>query len=187
MDAVLVVGGVVVAWAGVAWIAYLIGRARAREVIEERKRDRARATRVEALMTRRVVTASPDTTVAQAAELMLTGGFGSVPVVDGSGRLVGMVTESDLTATTRRSLSELRSTGGGFGEDAALERFGERPVSEKMTSRVVTARPGEPVSDVAFRMLDRNIRHVPVVEGGTLIGIITRQDLLSQVAKGGKD
>jgi CBS domain-containing protein len=186
VDAVVVVGGVLLAWAGIAVIAYLIGRARGRVILEERERERELETKVEALMSRRVVTISPDTTIARAAELMLTGGFGSLPVVHGSGQLSGMITESDITAT-RRPLTELRSTGGGFGGDAGLERFGERPVSEFMTSRVVTARPEEPVSDVAARMLERNIRHVPVVEGEALVGIITRHDLLSQVARRGKD
>src|SRR5918992_6239369 len=97
MDAVLVVGGVVLGYVLLATLAYLAGRTRARQTLEERSLEAALATKVEAMMSHPPVVVSSETTVGRAAEILLGGGFGSLPVVDAAGRLAGIVTESDLT------------------------------------------------------------------------------------------
>jgi CBS domain-containing protein len=182
VDAAIVVGGVLLVLVAVAALAFVAGRTRGREILEERELERALAVKVESVMSRPIVVATTETTIGSAAEMMLRGGYGALPVVDDQGRLVGIVTESDLTGTTRRgsvrTLVQLQAGGEG-----GLATLGEKPVSEVMNPNVVTARPDEPVSEVAERMVARNVRHIPVVDGDIPVGIITRYDLLSQVVR----
>jgi CBS domain-containing protein len=183
VDAAIVVGGVLLVLVAVAALAFVAGRTRGREILEQRELERGLAVKVESVMSRPIVVATTETTIASAAEMMLRGGYGALPVVGDEGRLVGIVTESDLTGTTRRgsvrSLVQLQEGGQG----GVLGTLGEQPVSEVMNPDVVTARPDEPVSEVAERMVARNVRHIPVVEGDIPVGIITRYDLLSQVVR----
>lgn len=187
MDAAIVVGGVILVLLAVAGLAFLAGRTRGRENLERRELNRGLAVKVESVMSRPIVVATPDTTIPRAAQMMLQGGYGSLPVVDGEGRLVGIVTESDLTGTTRRGsvrgLVQVQEGGQGRG----LGEIRKRPVGEVMNPNVVTARPDEPVSEVAERMVARNVRHIPVIEGDVPVGIITRFDLLSQVVEEASD
>lgn len=188
MDAIWVVGGVILALLGVAAVAYVGGRSRGREILEERALERALATRVGEVMSRPVVVARLDTTIARAAEMMLEGGFGSLPVVDDAGRMVGIVTESDLTGTARRRpRSALGPATDDVGKpDPDRHQPDTRPVTVAINKRVVSARVDEPVSEVAARMLDRNLRHVPVLDGDVPVGMVTRHDLLSQLVGRGK-
>jgi CBS domain-containing protein len=187
VDAAIVVGTVVLILLAVAMLAFVAGRARGREILEQRELERALAVKVESVMSRPIVVTTADTTIGTAAEMMLRGGYGSLPVVDDQGRLVGIVTESDLTGTTRRGsvrvLAQLQEgrRGGGLGQ------LGKEPVSDVMNPNVVTARPDEPVSEVAERMVGRNVRHIPVIEGDIPVGMITRHDLLSQMVEDARD
>jgi CBS domain-containing protein len=187
VEAAIVVGGVILVLVAVAWLAFVAGRARGRDVLEQRELERAFAVKVESVMSRPIVVATADTTIATGSEMMLRGGYGALPVVDDQGRLVGIVTESDLTGTTRRgsvrTLVHLQEGGRGGG----LDELGKKPVSEVMNPNVVTARPDEPVSEVVERMVARNVRHIPVVEGEIPVGMITRYDLLSQVVEEASD
>ena len=184
MDAVLVVGGVLLGFVVLVSLAYMAGRTRARQVLEERALEAALVTKVEALMSQPIVVVSSETTVGQAAEILLDRGFGSLPVVDAAGRLAGIVTESDLTGTTRRGarMPSLRPRGA-TEVTPSDDQWRERPVSEVMNPRVVTASPADPVADVAETMVARGIRHVPVVEGDIPVGMLTRHDLLSELVQ----
>jgi CBS domain-containing protein len=188
MDAVLVVGGVLLGYVILATLAYMAGRTRARQTLEERSLEAALATKVEAMMSHPVVVVSSETTVGRAAEILLGGGFGSLPVVDAAGRLAGIVTESDLTGTTRRGsrMPSLRPPADTEPTPSG-DQWGERPVSEVMNPRVVTASPADPVADVTEMMVARGIRHVPVVEGDVPVGMLTRHDLLSRLITGRRD
>jgi CBS domain-containing protein len=114
-------------------------------------------TNVEELMTSPVETVSPDATIAEAARILDEKGIGSLIV--GEGRLEGIVTEMDIVAAVGREL------------DPAT------PVSELMSDPVVTARPNETLQVAAERMGHNGVKKLPVVEGGTAIGIITTTDL----------
>jgi CBS domain-containing protein len=113
------------------------------------------------IMTRDVYSTSPQTPVADAAHAMVQGRFGSATVLAGS-TLVGIFTERDV----------LRAAAGRG--DLASE-----PVSAWMTADPVTATADEDSEDAAETMLAGGFRHLPVVEDGKLIGIVSLRDLLS--------
>lgn len=106
------------------------------------------------LMTREVVTASPSTPVGDLARALLQHQIGGVPVVDGGGTLVGMVSGFDVISKSGATTAEIMSRG------------------------VVSVTEDSGVEDVVSLMGLHGIRRVPVVANGRIIGIISRSDLL---------
>jgi CBS domain-containing protein len=102
---------------------------------------------------------SPSTTVGEAVALMARHRIGSTLVLEGS-RLVGIFTERDVV----RALSQ--------SHDAPAHE-----VSSWMTSSPMTVTPEEPAASALQMMLDHNFRHLPVVEGGDVVGIVSIRDL----------
>ena len=135
------------------------------------------------VMSRDILTVTPADTVLHAARLMLQHKISGLPVVDGAGNLVGLVTEGDLlrraeTATVRRRprwLEFLRGPGAVADEYThAAGRF----VSEVMTHAVITATPEMELQEVVGLMEQHHIKRLPVVTSSRLVGIVTRQNLL---------
>lgn len=110
------------------------------------------------VMTRRVVTVSPTTSLRDAIALLTEHRFAALPVVDDAGFVVGIMSESD-------------------GLRAGYENR-SRQVTEIMSTPVAVIGPGDDVSMAAELMLGERRRCIPVVEMGLLIGVITRRDLL---------
>ncbi|MCP9618764.1 CBS domain-containing protein [Nocardia otitidiscaviarum] len=110
------------------------------------------------ILTRPVVTVGPQVTVRAAVALLTGHGFAALPVVDDEGRVVGMFSESDALGVT----SHL--------DTAVVEAVMAVP------AEVVT--PGTDISAIASRMLSGQLRSMPVVEHGLLVGIVARSDLL---------
>ncbi|MFC6827138.1 CBS domain-containing protein [Halopelagius fulvigenes] len=121
------------------------------------------------LMSSPVHTVSPDTLVETAAQTMLEEGVGSVVVTDEEDGLLGILTSTDF----------VRIVAERHPKD-------ETPVSEYMSTDVVTTTAQEPITAAADTMIERGVHHVPVVDDGTVIGMITTTDLtayLSHVEK----
>jgi len=125
---------------------------------EERPSDLA-TLKVADLMAHEPVTCTPDTPVIEAARLMKARRISSLGIVQ-DGRLVGIVTTRDLS---NRVLAE--------GRDPS------RPVSEVMTADPLALAPSSLGSDVLHMMLEHRFGHLPVVEGGRIVGMITQTDL----------
>lgn len=135
------------------------------------------------VMTREPVSVTPQTTIVEAARLMLQHRISGLPVSDGKGEVVGVVTEGDLlrraeTGTERHRSSWLafligpgRLAGDYIGAHA-------RRVGEVMTSDVAVVAPSEDLAAVVGLMEKRRIKRVPVVENGKLVGIVSRADLV---------
>jgi CBS domain-containing protein len=113
------------------------------------------------IMTREVFTASPDTPLAEVAQAMVKGRFGSAIVVQGP-LLLGIFTERDV----------LRAAAAGA--DPATS-----PTSQWMTKDPVTANPDMDSEEAAQLMLSQGFRHLPIVGEETLKGIVSLRDLLS--------
>ncbi|MGB7262995.1 MAG: putative nucleotidyltransferase substrate binding domain-containing protein [Albidovulum sp.] len=112
------------------------------------------------LMTRDPVTCPPDMPVRLAAGLMRDAKVSCLGVVDADGQLVGIVTTRDLT---HRVLAEGRDPNG--------------PVAGAMTSAPMSLPPSALGSDILHLMMERRIGHVPITEGGVLVGMVTQTDL----------
>jgi CBS domain-containing protein len=136
-------------------------------------------------MTREPVVIAPATTIRELARLLEENEISGMPVVDEEGRLVGVVSKTDLM---RRCLDEpddrtaayLVEFAGAEPEDGAPLGPEELIVVEDfMTSDPVTARPDEPVVAIARRMVDARVHRVVVVDPDRVpIGIVTSLDLL---------
>ena len=113
------------------------------------------------VMTKDVVTLSADSTVGDAAQVMVRGGFGSVIVVHGR-MLLGILTERDVLRAAA-SEDDLRS--------ASVERW--------MTPDPDTSEPDLDTEEAAGLMLSRGYRHLPVVVDGDLVGMVSLRDVLS--------
>lgn len=135
------------------------------------------------VMSKQVVSISPEASVLEAAETMLGHRISGLPVVDASGRLVGMVTGGDLMRRTEIA-TRLRRTGFAefqAGEARAAADFvrahGKR-VSQIMTRTPFTVPPDAPLQAIVDIMDRHNVKRVPVVDGGKLVGIVSRTDIL---------
>lgn len=110
---------------------------------------------------REVVTIGSDETVTQAVAKLGEKRIGALPVVDG-GRILGIISERDVIYSLRDHGAEVL----------------DWPVSRVMTSPAITAEPSTPVLSALAMMTQRRIRHLPVVSGGELAGIVSIGDLV---------
>jgi CBS domain-containing protein len=113
------------------------------------------------LMTTRVAVTTPDTPVAAAAAEMVQANVGSAMVMQGT-FLAGILTERDVLKAA------------GSGTDLSVSR-----VSDWMTPDPQTASPGTSAEDAAQMMLLNGFRHLPVVEGRTVCGVVSLRDLFA--------
>ncbi|MEQ3549412.1 CBS domain-containing protein [Pseudonocardia nematodicida] len=110
-----------------------------------------------------LVAISPDTSLDEAAEVLLSYRFTAVPVVDADERLLGVVSEADLMSG---------SLDGG-------RRTRSRTVAGLMTRDVEVVRPADPLADADQLLSERGFRVVPVIDDdGVLVGVVSRSDLL---------
>ena len=120
--------------------------------------------RVSEIMTKAAVTDQSDDTLAEAARKMWKQQTGSLLVIDGDD-LVGILTERDI----------LKAVATG-------SRLEETRISEVMSKDVVTVGPQTSLREAAKVMADRWIRHLPVLDGGRLVGILSQRDLAGVLA-----
>lgn len=135
---------------------------------------------IQDLMTRPAVTVTPDTPVPVAAALLSGRGFTMLPVVDGTGRLMGTVTEADLLRD--RIAPDPRRTAARIGAEPRTSRPAAR-VAEVMREDVLATVPDADVAELVRRMADRAVRAVPVLADGVVIGVISRRDVLEAITR----
>jgi CBS domain-containing protein len=140
------------------------------------------------VMRYRVVTVAPDSTVAEAARLMLHHGISGLPVVDAKGALAGIVTEGDLLRRAETGTEKKRPhwleffLGPGKLAGEYVQTHG-RKVDEVMTRKVVIVAKDAALDTVVDLMERHRIKRLPVVEGGRLVGIVSRANLLQALAQ----
>lgn len=150
------------------------------------------STMVSDVMTSEVITLAPDDSFEHAADALSEHGIGAAPVVDDDGALVGilededmLVSEANLHAPTVISFLGmdvvLPSERRRFEEE--LRRAVGATVADVMTREVMTAAPDESLEDVATRMHDHELSHLPVVDDGRLVGIVARGDIIRFLAR----
>src|SRR5205823_1398329 len=134
--------------------------------------------KVTEIMSRPVVTVSPDASVKQAARLLVEYGISALPVLDAGGALVGIVSEADLVPLETRPDPRTQAT-----PPAPSAGTMPRIVAEVMTRRVLSVRAASEVSQAARTMLEAGIKRVPVMSGRKVVGIVSRRDLVRVIAR----
>lgn len=142
--------------------------------------------RVRDIMTREVITVSPDTEIAQAAKLLLERSINGAPVVNEEGDLVGILCQSDLIVQQKRlPIPSLFTLLDGFipltsikHVEKEIQKIAATSVAQAMTPNPVTVGPDTSIEEVATIMVEKNFHTLPVVEGRELVGIVGKQDVL---------
>ena len=141
------------------------------------------------LMTPTVITAHPSDTIESAVEKMLEHHISALPVVDAAGAVVGIVSEGDLMDRPETQTARKRSwwlelfRGPETSARDFLKSHGTR-VADVMTNKVVSVTEDETAAEIARKLEKHRIKRVPVVRDGTLVGIVSRANLLRTFASG---
>ncbi len=138
---------------------------------------------VDDVMTRNVISIAPDATVEEAVQLMLARGISGLCVVDKAGDLAGIVTEGDLLrrdelGTQRSRPWWLRLFASPARMAADFTHANGRHVRDVMTEDVLSVAHDAPLEDVVATMERNRVKRLPVTQGGRIIGIVSRSDLL---------
>lgn len=141
------------------------------------------------IMTTSVITVGPHASVSDVARLLLENGVSAVPVVEESGKLVGMVSEGDLVR--RADLGTLLPRSWWLTLFAEADRTTEyvkthgKEARDVMTPDVITVDVEATVAEIGFVLEKNRIKRVPVTENGELVGLVSRANLLHALAVGG--
>ncbi|WP_158240721.1 CBS domain-containing protein [Telmatospirillum siberiense] len=144
------------------------------------------------VMIDKVLSVTPDMTLRQIAKILVENGISGVPVVDGENHPIGMVTEKDLIAPTgdggqkagrERWLTQLAEGEPLSPEFLANLEHPERTAHEVMSAPVMTIPETADLSHIARLLVDYRIKRLPVVRDGLMVGIVSRADLVRQMAQ----
>ena len=125
--------------------------------------------RVGDVMTREVVAIRPETSIAEIEELFDRKGFEALPVLDGAGLLVGIVSRLDVLRAFH------------FTPESIVPRYDDvrqRPARSVMTLQPLAVEPDLPLTRLLETLVETRVKSLPVVEGGRLVGIVSREDLI---------
>jgi CBS domain-containing protein len=143
------------------------------------------------VMTRDIVTVSPETTIVETARRMLTHHVSAVPVVDTDRRPLGMVSEGDVMrhfgaqfqgkrAQWLRMLAEGETLAPEF---LAEIRLNQHRISEIMHTAIISAGEEASLAELADLMLEHGIKRIPILRDGVLVGIVSRADVVRAVVE----
>ncbi|MBN2881388.1 CBS domain-containing protein [Candidatus Woesearchaeota archaeon] len=121
--------------------------------------------KISKFMTKDVITASPEITVQKAAKIMADNGIGVI-VITKNNKIAGIITERDIVS---------KVVAKGVDLKKAL-------VKDYMITRVVTGTPDMTDVDVALTFSKKNIKKLPIVDNGKVVGIITQTDMLKELS-----
>jgi len=150
-------------------------------------------TLVSDLMTTDLVTLAPDQMLPEAADVLADAGIGAAPVIDGSGKVVGLLRDEDLLISEARL--HLPTTfqilpGIEFTLPHQIKRYDEElkkaassTVADVMERDFPHVGGAATVEDLATLMHERDVTHVVVVDGGRAVGIVARGDLVRYLAR----
>ena len=124
-------------------------------------------------------TISPKAGVVDAARQMLDRHISGLPVVDDSSRLVGVITEGDLLRRVEMGTEE-QSDGSFFSSELAREflKSHGKYVEDVMTTKVASVLPNTPLVEIARLLQLMQLKRVPVIERGRVVGVVSRADIL---------
>jgi CBS domain-containing protein len=142
--------------------------------------------KVKDIMTREIITVSPETEIVNAAKILLEKRINGLPVIDAFGRLVGVLCQSDLVAQQMSiPIPSVFTLLDGYIPltiikriDKEVEKIAALTVKQAMTPNPVTVGPETDIEDVAKLMVDKKYHTLPVMEGDKVVGIVGKEDVL---------
>ncbi len=147
------------------------------------------------IMTKKVVTVSPDATLNDAAELMTEYNISGLPVVESDMTLVGIISESDIIEdrslfsgldhwiSIESFLTRNQKLGNDEDPDDDLDLDMNSPVKDYMSTRLITAEPYSTVDEIGRLLVRNRVNRIPILENRKIVGIITRGDILKAIKK----
>ena len=138
------------------------------------------------IMKRELITVSPETSVTDAANILLEKHVNGLPVVDENGHLVGIICQSDLVAQQMKLpvpsvfnlLDGLIPLGSPRSLEKEVRKIAAITVLEAMSVNPVTVSPETSLEEIATLMVSKSFHTLPVLEQGKLVGIIGKEDVL---------
>lgn len=135
--------------------------------------------KVAELMTRDVATVTEDIPLREAATLLAEKGISGLPVVDGNGAVVGVLSEADIVVKAGGAPRGSRLLGWLLESDVGLEeKIRAQTVGDAMSAPAITIEPNRPIHEAAKLMASEGVNRLPVVDEGALVGIVTRADVV---------
>ena len=139
------------------------------------------------IMTRDVATTSADGRLQAAIRLMLDRKVSGLPVVDRAGAIIGILTQGDLLRRVELNTNERHASWLDFFRSPSRPAKDyvathSRVVGDIMTTTVLTVDEAAPLSEVVSVMQGKHVKRVPVVASGSLVGMVSRADLLRALA-----
>ena len=137
-------------------------------------------------MTKKLITVSPETEIVHATKILLENRINGVPVTDETGKLVGILCQSDLIAQQKKLpvpsfftlLDGLVPLTSMKYLESQVQKIAAITVAQAMTPNPVAVRPDTGIEEVAALMVDHNYHTIPVVHEGELVGIVGKEDIL---------
>jgi CBS domain-containing protein len=143
------------------------------------------------IMTRNVVTVKPETSIEELASILVKNEISGVPVLDDAGSLFGIVTENDLISRNKRlhiptvvsflDAAIYIESSRKFKEE--VQRMAATKVGDICIRKVVTIAGETTVVDIATIMAEKKVHLLPVVEGGKVVGIVGKRDMVKAVGR----
>jgi len=143
------------------------------------------------IMTKDVVTVTPDTSIEELSTLLVSNEISGAPVVNAEGAIVGMVTENDLISRNKRlhiptvvsfldAVIYLESSKK-FSDD--VKRLTATKVGDICAKKVVTITEDTTLTDIATIMSEKKVHLLPVVTSGKVVGIVGKRDVVKAVSQ----
>ncbi len=144
------------------------------------------------IMTKEVLTVQPQTSVRELAALLLERKISGAPVVDEAGKVLGVVTESDLifqnkkvhlpTAVAILDAFVFLESPGKMEEE--LKKMAGAKVGDICSRQLITVAPETVLEEIATLMAEKKVHTLPVIEDGDLVGVIGKSDIIRTIAQG---
>lgn len=144
------------------------------------------------IMSREVVTVTPETTVNQVARTLFEKKISGVPVVDESGKLLGVVTESDLIDQKKKFhiptviaiLDSVIFLESAKKIEKEINKMTGAKVKDICTLQPISVTEGTPVEEIATIMAEKKVHTLPVLRDGQLVGVVGKTDIIKTLAGG---
>jgi len=146
--------------------------------------------RAKDIMTREVVTVTPETTLEELGRIFIDKGISGAPVVDSAGKIICIVTENDLIRKNSRlhiptilRLFDAYIPLGTSKLEVELKKMTATTVGEVCTEKVATVAEDAPIDEIASIMSEKKIHLLPVTKEGKVVGIIGKKDVIKGIAR----